>query len=161
MTISLIAAMSENRVIGLKGQLPWHIPEDLKFFKETTAGKPVVMGRKTFDSLGKPLPKRRNIVVTRDENWSRDGCERVSSLDEAYRLLKGEKEIFVIGGGEIYKAALSGADRIYLTVIHQTFDGDAYFPEFDTQKDFRVVKQSPFQSVSGPSFTIFVYERSR
>lgn len=134
--ISLIAAMARNRVIGAGGKMPWHLPEDLKSFKKITNGHPVIMGRKTFDSIGKPLPGRTNFVVTRDQSLRLDGCRVASSLDEALARagavdVPGHEEVCVIGGGEIYRQALPSADRLYLTVIDRDFEGDAFFPDFD------------------------------
>lgn len=131
MIVSQIAAMSENRVIGKDNRLLWHMPNDLKHFKNTTSGHTVIMGRKTFDSVGKrPLPKRRNIIITR-QNVSVEGCEVVHSIDAALALCAGEDEVFIVGGAEIYKLALSVTNRIYLTVIHHHFDGDTFFPELN------------------------------
>ena len=130
MIISLLVAISENNVIGKDNKLPWHLPEDLKYFKNTTWAMPVIMGRKTFESIGKPLTGRTNIVITRNKNWNRDGVKTVHDLDQARKI--GEdldvKEVFIIGGAEIFNTSLSQADRIYLTRIHQNFEGDAFFP---------------------------------
>lgn len=126
--ISLIAAMSKNRVIGNNNSLIWKLPADLKRFKELTTGTTVVMGRKTYESIGRPLPNRRNIIITRDELYSVDGCEVVNSLEEAL-LLCSLDNTFIIGGGEIYRQSLSIVDKIYLTIIHEDFEGDTYFPE--------------------------------
>lgn len=126
--ITLILAMAENGVIGNKGAIPWRIADDMKRFKALTLGKPVVMGRKTWDSLPrKPLPDRTNIVVTRQPGWSADGAVTASSLDDALSKADGAAEVMVIGGGEIYRAALTRADRIELTEVHGAFDGDAHF----------------------------------
>ncbi len=133
MRIALIAAVAENGVIGREGGLPWRIPEDLKFFKATTLGKPVIMGRKTYDSIGKPLPGRLNIVLTRDAAWQADGVRAAHDLDTALRIAQetGADEAMIIGGADIYEMALPHAHRIYLTRIHREFDGDALFPFFD------------------------------
>jgi dihydrofolate reductase len=131
--LSLLVAISENNVIGKNNKLPWHLPEDLKYFKNTTWAMPIIMGRKTFESIGKPLPGRTNIVITRNKKWKGDGVKIVHDLDQARKV--GEdldvKEIFVIGGAEIFKTSLPQADRIYLTRIHQNFEGDAFFPSID------------------------------
>lgn len=132
-TISIIAAISENRVIGNNNKLLWHIPEDFARFKKITSGHPVIMGRKTYESIGKPLSDRTNIIITRDENYKTEGCLVVHSLEEAIRLAKGKK-IFIIGGGQIYKQAISLADKLYLTVIKKNFTGDAYFPDYSRFK---------------------------
>jgi dihydrofolate reductase len=131
MTISLIAAMAENRVIGRGAQLPWRLPADMKHFKGLTVGHTVIMGRKTFDTLNGPLPNRRNVVVTRDREYRREGVNVVYCLADAIRLAGQDDEVFVVGGGEIYKEALPLADRLYLTVVHTTADGDVFFPEFE------------------------------
>lgn len=130
MRVSLLLAASENNVIGKDNQLPWHLPEDLKFFKNLTWGLPILMGRKTFDSIGKPLPGRKSIVITRQTGWQHDGVVVVHSVEEAVRQAEGfgAKEIFVIGGAEIFNTTLPSADRIYLTRIHHEFEGDVFFP---------------------------------
>lgn len=131
MILSLLVAADENNVIGKDNQLPWHLPDDLKYFKNQTWGMPILMGRKTFESIGKPLQGRKSIVITRSNNWRHNGVEVVHSIDEAIEKAKefGVKEIFVIGGAEIFKTAFGEADRIYLTRIHHQFEGDVYFPE--------------------------------
>lgn len=130
--ISLIAACSENRVIGNGGKIPWHLPDDFRRFKARTMGHPIIMGRKTYESIGRPLPGRTNIVITRDSGREIPGCIVVSSLTEAIERAKGidKEEIFVIGGGQVYAEALPLADRLYLTLIHAIIDGDAFFPEY-------------------------------
>lgn len=136
--VCAIAAMSENRVIGRGGELPWHIPEDLKHFKKLTLGKPVIMGRKTFESIGgKPLPKRLNIVVSRS-NLLAGGIVRAATVEDAIALARkeaqasGQNEIMIVGGGQIYAEAMPFTDRLYLTLIHQNIvNGDAFFPALD------------------------------
>ncbi len=128
--ITLIAACSSNRVIGKDNKLIWNVPGDLKRFKELTTGNPILMGRKTFDSIGRPLPKRTNIVVTRDKNWSKEGVIIYNNIDEAISEY-GNSNLFVIGGGEIYSSLIDIADKIELTLIDKEFDGDSYFPEID------------------------------
>lgn len=125
--IKIIVAMSKNRVIGDSNTLIWHLPEDLKRFKQLTTGNTIVMGRKTYESIGKPLPNRRSIIITRDPDYSAEGCEVVNSLEEA--LLLSNSDCFIIGGGEIYRQAIDIADRIYLTLIDKEFEGDTSFPE--------------------------------
>lgn len=125
--INIIVAMSKNRVIGNNNTLIWHLPEDLKRFKALTTGNTIVMGRKTYESIGRPLPNRRSIIITRDTNYKVDGCEVVNSLEEALEL--SNNNCFIIGGGEIYRQALDKADRIYLTRINKDFEGDTTFPE--------------------------------
>jgi dihydrofolate reductase len=134
MKISLIAAMGENRAIGANGKIPWHLPADFKHFKEVTMGHPIIMGRKTFESIGRPLPGRANIVITRDPAYVRDGVIAAASPDAALAAAgsaAGGEEVFVIGGAEIYKLFLPQADRVYLTKVAGTFKGDAFFPELD------------------------------
>lgn len=132
MIISLIVAMSKNRVIGVDNKLPWHLPEDLKRFRRITSGHPVVMGRKTFESIGRLLPNRENIIVTRNADYRVLGATVVHSLEEAFLKFKNTtEEVFVLGGGEIFKQALPLANKIYLTLIEKEIKGDAYFPEVD------------------------------
>lgn len=130
--ISLIAALSENRVIGKEGKIPWYLSDDFRRFKERTTGHVIIVGRKTHESIGRPLPSRTNIVITRDPSRAIPGCVVVDSLDAA--LAKAHEveseEIFVIGGGQIYAEALPKADRLYLTLVHAIMDGDAFFPEY-------------------------------
>jgi dihydrofolate reductase len=126
---SLIVAAAENGVIGRGNRLPWHLPADLAHFKRTTMGRPVIMGRRTWESIGKPLPGRRNIVVSRTPGFSAPGCVVAPDLSSAYALSAGETEVFVIGGTQLYEAALPGADRIYLTRVLASVEGDARFPE--------------------------------
>ena len=132
--------MSENRVIGKDNKLPWYIPEDLKRFKAVTSGHPVIMGRKTYDSIGRPLPGRLNIVITRDHTYQNDAVSVVHSLDDAIKLSTSadEAELFIIGGGQIFEQALSLADKLYLTVVHTEIEGDTYFPDYSafTKKTF-------------------------
>ncbi|MFI5187961.1 MAG: dihydrofolate reductase [Chitinophagales bacterium] len=132
MTISFIVAVSENNVIGKDNNLPWHLPADMKYFKNVTWAMPVIMGRKSFEALGKPLTGRKNIVITRNKNWKADGVEVVPGIDQAIALASqtDAKEIFITGGAEIFKAAFPFADKIYLTRIHGNFDGDSFFPEW-------------------------------
>jgi dihydrofolate reductase len=145
MRISLIVAMSENRVIGRNNQLPWHLPRDLQHFKRTTLHHTVIMGRKTFESMGKPLPQRRNIVITRDRTYRAAGIEIAHGLDEAISLCKNEDEIFIAGGAEIFRQALHGADRMYLTLIHAKIEGDVYFPEVNW-KEWTLLSDERFEA---------------
>jgi dihydrofolate reductase len=126
--LTLILARAANGVIGNRGGLPWRLPEDLAFFKRTTMGHPIVMGRRTWESIGRPLPGRRSIVVTRNPAFAAAGAEAVGSLDEAIRLCSDTDEIFVIGGAELYADALPRADRLLLTELHADFDGDTFLP---------------------------------
>jgi dihydrofolate reductase len=134
MTVSLIVAASLNHGIGKDNQLPWHLPADLKFFKQTTMGCPVVMGRKTFQSIGRTLPGRKNVVITRDAAFNSDGKFEItlaSGLPEALEQLKDDKEVFIIGGGEIFKQSMAIANTIYLTVVNTVLEADVFFPEID------------------------------
>ncbi|HAA93900.1 MAG: hypothetical protein CMM48_15355 [Rhodospirillaceae bacterium] len=145
MRLSLIVAMAENRVIGRDGDLPWRIPEDLQRFKNTTMGKPMIMGRKTWESLGRPLPGRPHIVISRDPEYAADGVVTVTSFEDARANAEAlaDDEIMVIGGAEIYRAALDRANRIYLTEVHQAVDGDTYFPEFDRTDWVETEREGP------------------
>ena len=137
MTVSIIVATSLNHAIGKDNQLLWHLPADLNFFKTTTMGCPVIMGRKTFQSIGRTLPGRQNIVITRDKNFNSDNqfdILVVGSLDEALVKLHTEKEVFIIGGGEIYKQAIDSVDTIYITLVNTVIEGDVYFPEIDKSR---------------------------
>lgn len=131
MIVSAVVAIAENRAIGKDNELLWHLPKDLKHFKEITKGHTIIMGRKTFDSIRKPLPHRRNIVVTRQKDLEIEGAEVVGSVDEALALCADEKEVFIVGGAEIYNLAMPRTDRIYLTTVHETYQADAFFPELN------------------------------
>jgi len=159
--LSLVVAMSENRVIGVNNHLPWNIPEDLKRFKEITLHHPIVMGRKTFESIGRVLPKRTNIVVTRDKTYRVESGAVVHSFEEALewaRQAPGSEEVFVIGGSEIFKLALPLAWRIYLTEVSWPFEGDTFFPHFP-ETEFREVKREKLSDT--PLATLRVLERSK
>ncbi len=143
MKISLIVAAATNNVIGRDGALPWHLSEDLKRFKRLTTGKTIIMGRLTHESIGKALPDRRNIVVSRRAGLDIDGCEVMATLDDALMLAAGAEEIMVIGGGNIYEQILPQADRIYMTRIHASPDGDTFFPELNNE-EWQVVEQEDF-----------------
>jgi len=131
--LSIIVAMSSNRVIGVNNTLPWHLSEDLKHFKSLTTGHTIIMGRKTYESIGRPLPNRRNIVISRNSNTSYEGVEVVHSLEDAFSISTNDKEVFVIGGSNIYEQALSFVDQLYITEIKKSFIGDAFFPEINKQ----------------------------
>ncbi len=131
MSLSIIVAMARNRTIGINNTLPWRCPEDLKHFKALTLGPHMIMGRKTFDSIGKPLPGRTTVVVTRDQNLKIEGCVVAHSLQDAIAACKNDNEVFVVGGAELYALALPFVDTLYITEIQQDVDGDAHFPEFD------------------------------
>ena len=141
MTISIIAAVASNNIIGRDNKLPWHMPADLKWFKKLTMGHHVLMGRKTFEEFRKPLPGRMNVVITRNPNWSADGVAIARSLDEAISKAEaaGDNEIFIIGGAEIFTQVLHRADRMYITRIHAEPEGDTFFPEFDDVNEWKLV----------------------
>ena len=144
--LSIIAAISQNRVIGNENKLLWNIPEDLQRFKRLTIGHPIIMGRKTFESIGRPLPKRTNIILTRDKNFRSSGCIITHSLTEALEKAKQSGEIFIIGGGQIYSQAINLADKLYLTVVHQNFTGDAIFPDYSRFKKIVFQQSGQFKS---------------
>ena len=131
MIISIIVAMDRNGVIGLEGDLPWHLSSDLKHFRAITMGKPLIMGRKTHESIGRPLPGRKNIVLTRSKDFLAEGCVVVNSQEQALELVADVEEVMFMGGAGIYDEALSHANRLYLTEVHADVNGDVYFPEFD------------------------------
>lgn len=145
--ISIVVAAAENNVIGHQGEMPWHVSGDLKNFKAITSGKPIVMGRKTFESIGRPLPGRQNIVVTRNADWQADGVDVAASLDAALELADNAAEIMIIGGGQIYAQALPLASRVYFTRIHIEPEGDTSFPALSeqdwTQSDSQKLPQGP------------------
>ncbi len=130
MKISMIAAMAKGRVIGKDNAMPWHLPADFAWFKKNTLGKPVIMGRKTYESIGRPLPGRRNIVISRDASWLAEGVESATSIDAALSLVDGVDEAVIIGGGTIYAACLPRADRLYITHIEADIEGDTCFPDW-------------------------------
>ena len=134
MLVSLVAAVAENNVLGRDNQLPWHLPADLKYFKQLTTGHHVLMGRKTWESIGKPLPNRISLVVSRSDDFRPEGAAVVRTVEEGIEAARnaGETELFIIGGGEIFRLAMPLADRIYLTRINHNFEGDVFFPEIDT-----------------------------
>ena len=142
MTVSVIVAVARNGVIGDKNSLLWHISEDLQRFKQLTRGHSVIMGRRTFESIGRPLPERTNIVVTRGDAHF-EGCLRAGSLEEALKMCEGEDEVFVIGGAQIYAQALPTADRLYITVVDRDYAGDTTFPEWD-RDEWRLVSRDHF-----------------
>jgi len=129
--LSIIVAMSSNRVIGVNNTLPWHLREDLKHFKSLTVGHTIIMGRKTYDSIGRALPNRRNIVISRNTEVSCEGSEVVHSIEDAFSISKNDGEVFVIGGSNIYEQALHLVDHLYITEIKKSFSGDAFFPEIN------------------------------
>lgn len=159
--VSLVAAMTENRVIGKAGGLPWHLPDDLRHFKRLTVDHTVIMGRKTFDEIRRPLANRRNVVVSRNPAFRPPGVTVVPSLEEALALGATEREVFVIGGGEIYRAALPHADRIYLTVVHADVAGDTWFPPFENADGWVLESEDwhPADHRHAHAFTFRTYQR--
>ncbi|MBK3495115.1 dihydrofolate reductase [Viridibacillus sp. YIM B01967] len=156
--ISFIVAHSEENVMGLNNAMPWHLPGDLAYFKRMTMGKPMIMGRKTFESIGKPLPGRTNIVITRDEQYKHEGIVIVHSLEEALAQAKKEsEEIMVIGGEQIFRMALPMADRLYVTKIEKQYEGDTFFPAYGDE--WKIVSQSEvIETEDGVKFSYLVYE---
>lgn len=156
--VTLIVARAANGVIGYQNTLPWRLPEDLQHFKATTLGHVLVMGRRTFESIGRPLPGRRTIVLTRDPNWSHAGCDRAGSLEHAIALAGHAPEVFVAGGGEVYREALSAglADRAIVTEIELEPEGDAFFPALDPET-WLPVEKTVCQSAAGVAYTIATY----
>ncbi len=158
--LALIAAVARNGAIGNDNQLLCRISEDLKFFKRTTLGHPIIMGRKTWDSIGRPLPGRRNIVITRNPQWHADGTERAGSLTSALDLARNESKVFVIGGGEIYAQALPLADELVLTEIDADFDADTFFPAWD-RAQFSAEASEPQTSENGHRYRWVIYRRKQ
>lgn len=171
MKFSLIVALAENRVIGIDNKLPWYLPNDLKYFKQVTMGKTIVMGRKTYESIGKPLPGRTNIIITRQVGYqapnANDSVKVVASLEaarelaESIALINGQDETMIIGGAEIYSQALTLVDRMYLTEVHAEVEGDAFFPTFD-RSAWQEVAREDF-AAEGPNpynYSFVVYERA-
>ena len=166
MKIAMIAAVAENNAIGINNKMPWYLPGDLRYFKAVTMGKPIIMGRKTFDSLRKPLPGRTNIVITRDVQWQHEGVKVVHSLDEALALaedvalINGNDEVMVIGGAQIYEQALDKSDRLYLTKVYQSFEGDAFFPDINEQDWVETARQDMQSEDEDPlTFSYLVLDR--
>ncbi|MER2128959.1 dihydrofolate reductase [Solibacillus sp.] len=155
--ISLIVAHDKNYVIGYENGMPWHLPGDLKYFKDMTMGKPIIMGRKTFESIGRPLPGRRNIVITRNDKYHAQGIETVSSLDAALALVKEVPEIMVIGGAQIFEQAMPLADKLYITLINHEFKGDTYFPRYDGWR--LTSSQQAIDSGEGYTFRYCIFEK--
>ncbi|RED54002.1 dihydrofolate reductase [Aestuariispira insulae] len=165
MRISQIVAMGRNHVIGREGGLPWHLSGDLKFFKATTMGKPIVMGRKTFESIGRPLPGRPNIVITRQQDYAPEGVSVCATLEEALDKAKTEAErlgvedVMIIGGAQIYASSLNLTDRLYITEVDLAPDGDAHFPEFD-RNNWQEISRETVEAVDDiPEFAFVIYDR--
>ena len=165
LTLSMIAALGVNRVIGFNNSMPWHLPTDFKYFKATTLGKPIIMGRKTWDSLGRPLPGRLNLVVSRQTGLQLEGAEVFASLEaaveraEAWAIEHEVNELMLIGGAQLYTQGLADADRLYLTRVDLSPQGDAWFPEFD-QAQWTLVSEDKHDAAEGkPAFSFEVWER--
>lgn len=160
--LSLVVAVARNGTIGREGGLPWSLPNDLKFFKEITLGKPVVMGRKTFESIGRPLPRRTNIVITRDRGYRAEGCVVVHSLEEALHAAGDAAEVMVAGGGALFREALPRADRVYLTRVHGDVEGDTHFPDLDAA-EWRAVEERdmPADERHACAYTFITLERTK
>ena len=164
MRISLIVAVSQNNVIGRDNQLPWHLPEDLQYFKAVTMGKPLIMGRKTFESIGRPLPGRANIVITRNPDWTAEGVEIVADIEAAFAFaqkacsVSGGDEVMVIGGEQIYRSCLARSDRLYLTRVEARVEGDAFFPELD-EDDWQQVAEKMPEKVEKHAYRFLILDR--
>ena len=157
--VSIIVAMSKNRVIGVKNSLPWHISEDLKRFKRLTTGYPIIMGRKTFESIGKPLPERRNIVISRNQNLKLQDVEVVKSIEDALKICSSENLIYIIGGEQIYNLAMPYANNIHLTEVNKEVEGDAFFPEFD-KNEWKEIARENSKDFIDTSYSFVEYRRS-
>lgn len=156
----IVAAAGKNRVIGTKGGMAWYIPSELKRFKEATWGHPIIMGRKTHESIGKALPGRTNIVITREVDYQAEGCQVAHNLEEALRLAalaQGNNEVFIIGGGQIYQEAIHLADKLYLTYIDKEIEGDVFFPDYSEFK--KVISESDWQENEGIRYKFLELER--
>ncbi|MDJ0881406.1 MAG: type 3 dihydrofolate reductase [Gammaproteobacteria bacterium] len=161
-SLSIISAMDENRLIGNKNTLPWHLPADLAFFKRTTLNKPILMGRKTYESIGRPLPGRRNIIITRNTGYEQSGCEIVASIDEALVMVNDQPEVMLIGGASLYEQTINQATRLYITQIHAQFEGDAWFPEIDPirwQEVWREAHQADAKNPCDYSFVKYLLRK--
>jgi dihydrofolate reductase len=164
MKLSIIAAVANNNVIGNKNRLIWHMPADLKFFKNKTLGNTMIMGRKTFESIGKPLPGRKTIIVTQQEDYKVEGCQIAHSYKEAIALAKKDKEVFVVGGAEIYSQALEhkSSSIIYLTRIFASFDGDTFFPDINCN-EWEITERNDFEPDKDNKypFSFMIYKRKK
>jgi dihydrofolate reductase len=156
--LTIVVAIDAERGIGVQNQLPWHLPEDLAHFKRTTSGHPIIMGRKTFDSIGRPLPNRRNIVITRNSEWRHDSVDVVASLSEAISLVR-DAEACIIGGGQIFAEALPLADRMVITEIDKTFQCDVFFPEFSLQEWQETAREHHHSDQNGFDYAFVTYQR--
>jgi dihydrofolate reductase len=160
MIVSIIVAATEQWVIGKNSTLPWHIPEDFKWFRKHTRGRPVIMGRKTYESIGRLLPDRENVILTHKNDYQVDGAKIFHSLEHAihYYRVRNEPEIFIIGGSRVFREALPLANRIYLTVIEKAFEGNVFFPGF-SREEYRIVLKEPH--TEDIPFTFYIFEKKR
>lgn len=161
MKISLIAAMDKNRVIGKENDIPWRIPRDWEYVKDTTKGYPIILGRKNLESIGRPLPDRRNIVLTRDKYFNFDGCEIAHSIEDIFEFCKNEEEIFIFGGEQIYHLFMPYVEKMYITKIHHEFKGDTFFPEVNFD-DWKVVsvKKGIMDDKNPYNYYFHIYEKA-
>lgn len=161
--LSMIVAHADNRVIGKDNGMPWHLPADLQYFKKVTLGKPIVMGRKTYESIGRPLPGRMNIVISRDANYRAEGIETATTVQEALSLAGKVDEVMVIGGGAIYAFCMEDADRLYITHINATIEGDTEFPAYEAGLDWEKISSEfrPSDEKNAYDLDFCVYDRKR
>ena len=159
--ISLVAALARNGVIGIENRLPWKLSDDLKYFKALTLGHHILMGRKTYESIGRPLPGRTTVIITRGGSPAPDGCVVAHSISDAIAACKDDEEIFFVGGADLYRQALSLADRLYLTEIQAEVEGDAWFPEFNRAQWKEVSRERRTDEASGLEYHFVVYDRPR
>ena len=160
MTVSIIAAMDENRVIGKDNQMPWRLPAELQYVKKTTMGHPIVMGRKNYEAIGRPLPGRRNIVMSRDQSFRAEGCEVMHSPQEVLEKCGQEEEIFIFGGEQIYRLFLPFVSKLYITRIHHSFEGDVFFPEIDYSEWKEVSREKGLTDEKNPyEYYYHIYEK--
>lgn len=163
MKVSIIAAVAKNGAIGKNNDLIWHLPDDLKFFKKTTSGHPIIMGRKNYESIPekyRPLPNRKNIVLTHQKDYKAPGCEVVQSIEQALKNEAGQKEVFIIGGSQVYQLALDHnlVDQMYITEVHHAFDADAFFPDFDKSEwKKEIIGEHPIDEKHKYAFTFCLY----
>jgi dihydrofolate reductase len=158
--LTIVVAVDNQGGIGVNNTLPWHLPEDLAHFKQTTSGHPIIMGRKTFDSIGRPLPNRRNIVITRNQEWKHEGVDATTSLDAAVALA-GNTEAFIIGGAQIFIEALPRVDRLIVTEIDKTFDCDTFFPQIDLNQWQEVAREQHQSAKAGLPYAFVTFERRK
>ena len=160
--VSIIVAMAKNRVIGKENDMPWHLPADLQHFRKMTTGKPIIMGRKTYESIGRPLPKRHNIIISRNSDYKVEGCDVVGSLEEAVSIAGEVEEMFIIGGGFLYNQTIDAVNKLYLTFIDLEVEGDTFFPSYEhliTTKTLSEHHQKDEKNPYDYEFTIFDIER--